>query len=180
MLEMISQFLPFNSVSRVQILDNETLMLLLDSLSPVSVSVEESKTVTKFAVEDGTERSDHVIENPIEISIDFVIHKNLKQDFNELKTAFEQNRLLTIQTKTNVYSNMLISNISQAQDSDKYDAVNVSVDFTEWVEVTPEYGELKKSTVKNPVHADAINRGAQQAKKEPSAFERGFTAGYGE
>jgi len=148
----------------VLVLDNETLTPIWDSQHPMKVTVRESKRVTGFTVEDGTIRNDHIVDDPVEIEIQFVITDELQSQFSELQQTFNDRQLVTIQTKSAVYSSMVVSEVPQEQDNERADAITVNVRFSQWREIAPEFGTLTMQDVDRAEQSDTVNRGSQSTR----------------
>lgn len=154
-------------ITPVIILDNDSLEELWADSDIMSVSVSETSKATRYAVEDGTNRNDHVIKNPVEISISMILAGKIAQLFQLLKQTYLEHKLVTVQTKTDVYTNMLVEEIPHEQDTGMTDGVTVSVKMVEWQEVTPEYGELTPKKVAQPRQSDTVKRGSQATSEAP-------------
>ncbi|WMD23298.1 hypothetical protein RAS12_13285 [Achromobacter seleniivolatilans] len=152
---------------RVAILDAESAQVIFTSAEPMRVSVKESKRATKFAVEDGTERSDHVVRELTEIQVDFLLSDDTRNQFENIRQAFDQNKLLIVQTKVRSYENMLILDIPHDETPELGTAINLPVRMQEWVEVKPEFGELPPAKVENKSQSSTVKRG-QQTTQESS------------
>lgn len=146
---------------RVAILDNDSLVVLFDSIHPMRLAISESKRATKYAVEDGTERSDHVVTGLIEIQLDLIITDEVRNTFENVRQAFLDNTLVTIQTKVTSYENMLILDCSHDEIVDLGDAVNIAMRLQQWQSVEPEFGELPQRQVENPAQSSTTRRGQQ-------------------
>lgn len=148
-------------ITPVIILDNDSLQEIWVGADVMRVSVHETSKATRYAVEDGTTRNDHVIQNPTEIEISMILAGEMAKLFQLLKQTYIERKLVTIQTKTDIYTNMLVEEIPHEQDAGMTDGVTVDVRLVEWREVSPEYGELTMSNVANPNQSDTVNRGSQ-------------------
>lgn len=153
----------------VAVLDNDSLQEIWTGTDLMQVSVMESSKATRYAVEDGTNRNDHVIHNPTEISLRAVMTGEVTQLFDALRQTYRDRSLVTIQTKTAVYANMLLEEIPHDQDPGMTDAVALDLRFVEWREVAPEYGELTQSQVADPKQSDTVRRGSQATTETPPA-----------
>lgn len=154
-------------ITPVIILDNDTLQDLWVGSDIMHVSVTETSKATRYAVEDGTSRNDHVIQNPTEISISMVLAGEVARLFQLLKQTYLERKLVTVQTKTDVYTNMLVEEIPHEQDAGMTDGVTVDVRLVEWREVKPEYGELTAAKVAQPRQSDTVKRGSQATSEAP-------------
>ena len=156
-------------INRVEILDNETLQPIWVGSDIMDVSVKETSTPTKYAVEDGTNRNDHIIYNPTEIGMRFTIAGDVSQLFNAIKQTYTERALVTVQTRTDVYADMIVTGIPQEQSGAAMDAVMLDISFSEWREVVPEYGELTQAKVAKPEQSSTVKRGSQATSETPDA-----------
>ena len=154
-------------INRVEILDNESLQPLWTGSDIMDVSVKETSTPTKYAVEDGTNRNDHIIYNPTEIAMRFTIAGDVSQLFNAIKQTYTDRALVTVQTRTDVYADMIVTGIPQDQSGASMDAVMLDISLSEWREVVPEYGELTQSRVAKPEQSSTVKRGSQATTETP-------------
>lgn len=148
-------------ITRVEILDNETLQPLWLGSDIMDVQVQETSTVTKYKVEDGTNRNDHIVHNPTEIMMRFTLAGEVSQLFNAIKQTYTERALVTVQTRTDVYADMIVTDIPQEQAGAAMDAVTLDVRLSEWREVVPEYGELTQARVAKPEQSSTVKRGSQ-------------------
>jgi len=168
----LSDTLSTSTQQQVSILDSESFEVIFASAQPMRVAVRESKRATKFAVEDGTDRSDHVVRELTEIQIDFLLADDTRNQFESLRQAFKQNKLVTVQTKVLSYENMLILDVPHDETPELGMAVNVPVRLLEWVEVKPEFGELPPAKVENKSQSSTVKRGQQTSEASGAGTER--------
>lgn len=149
-------------IQQLAVLDNDSLEVIFSSASILRMSVIEEKTPTKFEVEDGTNRSDHVVVKPVEIQIDFALAtKDDKGQLEEMRDYFNDNLLVTIQTRLNSYSNMLI--IALPQEQDTRIGATIAMRLEEWRPIVPEFG----SAVANKSQTNTKKRGTIQGVNKP-------------
>lgn len=164
--QLVSDFTP------VQILDNESFAVLFASANPMRVSVIDEKRATRFQVEDGGERSDHVVSNAIEINIEFILSgHDARQQFQLMRQAYQESRLVTVQARMGSYENMLIEAFPHEETSAVYDGAVVPVRLVQWRSVEPEYGELQQEKVANPAQSSTVQRGRQEGQEVPEGGE---------
>lgn len=170
----LSDFLSTSLMTRVAILDNDTLAPIFASAHPMRVSVTREKRATKFAVEDGTDRSDHVVKELTEITVEFTATDDVRNAYQNLAQVWEQNKLVTVQTKVHSFESMLILSIPHDETPELGTGISVPIRLQEWIEVKPEQGDLPPSKVANKNQASTVKRGqvkgtesapAQQQKK---------------
>lgn len=156
-------------ITRVEILDNETLQPLWLGSDIMDVQVQETSTVTKYKVEDGTNRNDHIVHNPTEIMMRFTLAGEMSQLFSAIKQTYTERALVTVQTRTDVYADMIVTEIPQEQTGAATDAVTLDIRLSEWREVVPEYGELTQAKVAKPEQSSTVKRGSQATTETPPA-----------
>lgn len=165
----LSDFISTSTVDSVAILDSDTLEPLFASAHPMRVSVIEEKRATKFAVEDGTERSDHVVKELTEIVIEFMLTDDTRNSFANIRQAWLDNKLVTVQTKVSSYESMLILSIPHDEFADIGDSISIPIRLQEWVEVKPQEGSLPQSKVANSNQTSTVKRG--QVTATPTSTE---------
>lgn len=168
----LSDSLSTATQQQVTILDAESFETLFASAHPMRVAVRETKRATKFAVEDGTERSDHVVRELTEIQIDFLLADDTRNQFESLRQAFDDNKLLTVQTKVKSYESMLIVDMPHDETPELGMAINVPIRLQEWIEVKPEFGELPPAKVEDKSQSSTVKRGQQTSQESGPATER--------
>jgi len=126
------------AVDTVAIFDSATLQQVLQDGRPMVAEVKETSMVMSHPVETGTILSDNHIINPIEIHmIMFVPSQAYNLIYGQLKQAFVAATKFTIQTRTGVYPNMIISDMPHREDSEMYDAIFIAIRFKEVLYVVP-------------------------------------------
>jgi hypothetical protein len=147
-------------------------VVIFSAAYPMRVSVTDTKTATQFQVENGETRSDHVVDNAIEITVDFIlIGDDARNQFDNIHQAYKNNTLLSIQTKMKTYDNMLIVGVPHDETFTVYDGASMPVQFQEWREIQPEYGELQQKQVAKPEQSSTAARGKQTGIDAPPATQ---------
>lgn len=164
----------------VAILDSESFEQLFTAAQPMRVSVRDTKRATKFEVEDGTTRSDHVVQDQIEISIDLLLEDEGARDaYQQIKQAKNDNRLVIVQTKVDSYESMLITEIPHDETVELGNAISMPMRLVEWRTVTPQYGALPPSKVKNKKQASTSKGGQKQTTEADAPTQRKASVLYG-
>lgn len=162
------------AVDTVAIFDSVTLQQVLQEGRPMAAEVRETSMVMSHPVETGTILSDNHIINPIEIQmLMFVSSDNYNLIYGQLKQAFVAANSFTVQTRTGVYPNMIISDMPHREDSEMYDAIFIAIRFKEVLYVVP----TSVSPATQPANfspADPINSNTvQTGEKFPKAVSNG-------
>ena len=115
----------------VAILDAESFEQLFAATNPMRVSVREEKKVTKFQVEDGSERSDHVVRLATEIGVDLMIEDEFARNmYLQLQQAWRDNKLVIVQTKVASYESMLIESMPHDETPEMGNGIAMPVRLT--------------------------------------------------
>lgn len=164
----------------VGILDSESFEQLFVAANPMRVSVREEKRITKFQVEDGGTRSDHVVQDAREIAIDLLIEDEFARNmYLQLQQAWRDNRLVIVQTKVSSYENMLIESIPHDETPELGNGISMPIKLTEWRTVTPQYGSLPPSKVASKKQSDTTKQGQKQSSTASPAQTRKASVLYG-
>ncbi|MDO1709649.1 hypothetical protein Q2357_06610 [Proteus mirabilis] len=152
-------------ITEVKIFDLASFSTLFDSVSPIQINVRDEHKATQFQVESGETRSDHVIINPVEIGIDLLLTGEMKNIFSSMQQAFDEHKLVGIQTRAKTYQPMLLTSFNHDEIPDMIDAIKLSLRFIEWRTVEPEYGDLPPRATQKPAQSSTVNRGNVQTKE---------------
>lgn len=161
------------------ILNAETFAVLFDGAHLMRCSVREPSTLTKWAVEDGTTRTDHRTIGQIEITIPLLLTENTRSLYEQLRAAFLDGVELIIQTRVASYPRMMIVDLPHEEAQEFGEAINLDVKFAELVTVKPEFGALPPSAVSDPKQASTVERGNQQTSEADAPTQRRASVLYG-
>lgn len=153
----------------VTIMDAESFEVLFVDAGLLDLSVMNEKKYTQFQVEDGSSRSDHSIQLPIKISLKVHISGDTKETFDAVQRAYEEYKLLIVQTRVRTYKPMVIETMPHTEQADDLDGVMLDISLIEWRTVTPVYGDAPARTTKKPKQASTVKRGQQQTTPAPDA-----------
>ena len=104
---------------------------------PVNVRVSERSQMLDHPIETGQIITDYSIVLPIEIEISFIVESVFYQEmYQQIRGYFVNKELLTVQTSTASYLNMVIADMPHEERPDLYDALPISVHFRQ-IQVVP-------------------------------------------
>lgn len=171
---MASTDLKINNSSQdvIAILNGADFTQLFPLASPMAVRVREGAKISKYEVEDGSERSDNIIYTMIEIEIPFLLVESTRNVFANMRQAFRSQQDFIIQTRVHTYKNMCISDLPHDEPPELGTGVTVNVKFTEVRPVNVEFGTLPASKVANKSQASTRKRGNQQTTESDGATRR--------
>lgn len=146
----------------VAILEAGSFNVLFDGSSPLRMTVRETSKITSWPVEDGTQRSDHRVLDPVEIDLSMLITDSNRNLFERLRQTFLEGRELIVQTQVRSYGSMMIMDMPHDELVEQGDSVPVALKLKEVKVIKPEFGTLPPSQVANPRQSSTVQRGGQQ------------------
>lgn len=167
-MPLTNLLLPNASADVVAVFDDGFNQVFADG-RPIKANVNEYSKVMEHPVETGIVITDHIVEQPTEIELSvFLISKGNIQDYRsvyqQIKQLKKSGTLLTVQTRTDSYPNMIITDMPHDESPDMFDAIMVAIKLRSVILVTPQYGKLPPSSVSNKANSDTVKKGEQQTK----------------
>lgn len=143
------------------IFDNNFNQIFFNCIA-IKCETKETAKAMEHPVEDGSVITDHKIINPIEIELSFIMKPVFyKQSYQQIKTVFLGSNLITIQTKVDSYSNMMIQAMPNTQDPNLFDTITMAVSLKQVIIVQAQYGTLPPSSVSQSKDSSTVDRGEQ-------------------
>lgn len=162
-MALTNVFIPSASADVVAVFD-ESFNQMFPLAVSMKVAVTESSKIMEHALEDGATITDHAVFIPDEIELSVMLTGfTLRSVFQQIKQAYKSRTILTVQTKTDTYINMVISDMPHDEDPETYDAVIVGIRLKQARFVTPQYGTLPPRKVANKSQASTVDKGQQQS-----------------
>lgn len=139
---------------------------LFDDARPLKAKVTTSATVMSHPVEDGATITDHKVVNPIEIELSMVLSSDdYTGVYQAIREAFDASTLLTVQTRSGPYQNMMIVAMPHDEDAMMYDAISMALKLRE-----VKFAVVRTGAVPVSSPADARNTSTSPGgKKQPKA-----------
>ena len=132
---------------------------------PVRASVYEAARVMDHPVESGGTITDHRVIQPIEVELSMLlVEADYRDTYNQIKTLYNSATLLTVQTRTGSYGNMLIAELPHEESPDIQDAITLALRLREAILVTVQFQALPPKAVAKPRAASTVKRGQQTSK----------------
>lgn len=158
----------------VSMINSETLAPILpQGASPMRATIRETSKLTSWPVEDGTQRTDHRVLDPIEIDLSILLASDQNRDvFDQLRQVYLRGDSITVQTKLRTYDAMMIMEMPHDETADVSNAFAVSVRLKQVITVKPEFGALPPSRVANPVQSSTVKKGGQQTSEADASTRR--------
>jgi hypothetical protein len=141
---------------------------VFEQARPIKLTATHPSKIMEHVIEDGSVIADHHVFDPKEIELGLFIGAGLQRDiFAQIERAMMQSDILTVQGKTSVYDDMVITDLGYDETADMYDAAILIVKMRQVVFVEPQYGELPPRKVAEPNNADTKERGQVQGEAAP-------------
>lgn len=155
---IINTLLPSFAVDSVAIFDQNFTQLFRNARAIKAIVKEQSK-VMEHPVETGAIITDHRIVLRIEIDLSLILSSVDYQDvYASIKQYYLNGTLLTVQTRSGIYTNQLISGLPHEEDPTMYDALTIALSLKEVIIVTAQFN----ISPKNRRNSNTVNRGQQQ------------------
>lgn len=131
---------------------------------PVKAVVREISRLMDHPVETGFITTDHRIVLPTEISMTVLLQgAQYRSVYQQIKQLFIAAPLLSVQTKTSTYKNMIIQDLPHEETPSVFDTVEMEIRFRQAQIVASQSQALPPQAVKNTVQQSTIKTGQQQA-----------------
>lgn len=167
MTRSLLDLIPSKAVDVVGIYD-EDFNQLFDTARPVKASVKAEATFFNHPLESSATRTDHIIFNPVEISLSMILSGDeYRNVYAQIKQSFLDQAPLIIQTRADTYQNMYIQGIPHDETPDAYDAIILSFNVRETQVATTEVTFLPEAQA----DTSTKNRGQQEPRDTTDSEE---------
>jgi len=141
---------------------DESFVQVVESARPMRASVQEYSRAMEHPVESGGVVTDWAVIMPVEIALTvFCASEDYRATYQSIKTLWLTRQFLTVQTKTDTYSNMLLVGMPHEEDADQYDMVAMQLRFKEVILISAQFQALTPAQA-GPTDQSTIARGEQQ------------------
>ncbi len=135
---------------------------------PLKATVKEEAKLMEHPVETGATITDHRIILPIEIELSMILQASDYLDvYRQIKQYFLNATLLTVQTRSGIYTNQLIESLPHEEDPSMFNTLTVALKFKQVQFTTPQNSIVPKY----PKDSNKIDRGTQSPKTPDSEIK---------
>lgn len=153
----IRSLIPFFAADIVAVFDQDFNQVFRQARALKAV-VKESAKVMEHPVETGATITDHRVILPVEIELSLIVQAFDYADvYKTIRQYYLNATLLTVQTKSDTYSNQLISSMPHEEDPSTYDTLAIALTLKQVQFATAIYSVRPKS----PQNSSRVNRGTQ-------------------
>jgi hypothetical protein len=154
---------------------------LFPAARPMQASVFEIAKLMDHPLETGSVISDHIVFDPIEIRMPMICVGEIsyRATYATIKAVYLAGTVLSVVTRTGVYSSMVIAEIPHEEDPAHFNAIQINIRLREAKFVTPQTGKLTTANT-DASKTSTVSRGAQTASTAPTAQAAKATSSYGD
>ena len=153
-------------VDIVGIYDNDTFEQLFQTARPMKANILRDAKIMEHPIETGAIVQDFMILQPVQIELAIILGGNEYQAlYQQIKQYFMTGTQISIQTKTDVFPNMLIQAMPHEESPEMFDAIPLALKLRQVQQVTIQYQALTPAQVANPADQSTIDAGVQQPKQ---------------
>lgn len=144
---------------------DESLTQVFELARPMKAVVKEEAKMMEHPIETGAVVTDHRILLPVEIQLSLVLSSEEYRDvYQQIRELFHAGELLTVQTRTGSYPDMVIQSMPHEETPDMADGTTLALSLRETQFVEPQFSDLK---VSKPADGNTVKRGEQQPAASP-------------
>ena len=134
-------------------------------------SVTKDKQLMEHPKEDGTLITDHVVENPTEITMQVLISDFDSASLNQIQDYYKNSTKIVIKVKNQIFPNMIMSGEPFKADSIHYNETVYDLSFKEIQEAVTQYVKMSVPQVKQKKNASTQKLGHKQPQKVSKTTE---------
>lgn len=161
---------PTSAQDVVGVFKQEGFTQVFDKARPIKAKITETSSVMSHPVEDGSTITDFKVINPIEIELSMILGtEDYKSVYQSIKDIFIKSTILTVQTRSGTYRDMIVSAMPHDEDADVFDAITLAIKLVEVKFATFTTGKVPVvSSPRNKNDSKTSDGGKQQPKEAPA------------
>lgn len=142
----------------VKILNQQTMQQVFTAARPMSAEVKETAKVSKYPLESGYVSFDNRVSNPTEINMMFFIPSlAYTTAYVQIRNAWLNATLLSVQTRTGTYKNMIIESMPHEESPDMFSGITMLIKFSEFIIVAASASSAQVLANYSPAQPQAQN-----------------------
>jgi hypothetical protein len=161
-MPLLDVLVPNASADAVAVFDQD-FNQVFQNARPIKATYNRTKKLCEHPVEDGTVITDHQVIQPPEIQLSLILGAaDYRSVYQQIKQLYTDGTLLTVQGRTDTFTDLVITDMPHDEEPDLFDVVAVAVKLRNVQFVTAQFGTLPASKVANPADASTVQKGEQQ------------------
>ena len=146
-------------VQNITIYEQEKNEQILTGLQFLDGSAQIDKKLMEHPKEDGTLITDHIVNEPTQVSLQVLLADDDSTGLNELKDLYENSTPVIIKIKNELHTNLVMSGKPMKADRDHYNYTVYDLAFKEVQEAVTLYVKMTVPQVKKKAAASKVNTG---------------------
>lgn len=136
----------------------------------------ETSKIMEHPIESGAMIADHKVINPVEIKVRLTMpFYDFEPIIKELREYYLSGTLLTVQSKVQTYTNMVVCDIPHIEAPENVSRITFNIRLRQALIVTPQYIKLPVENVKNAANADTLKSGQKQGTSPQTSVLKDIT-----
>lgn len=153
-------------VDVVGIYDNDTFDQIFNTARPVKANINRQAKVMEHPIESGALVQDFIIILPVEIELSLLLTGDeYAATYQAIKNYFLTGTQVSIQTRADVFPNMLIQGMPHEESPDMFDVIPLALKFKQIQQVLVQYQQLSATQTTQPQDQSTVNAGAKQPQE---------------
>lgn len=166
---MTAQMTPTGAQDVVAVLNADMQQVFVKARTIKATIMRASKAM-EHPLETGATITDHRIILPVNIELALILaSEDYRAVYQQVRDLFDKGTLLTVQTRVDSFTSMLIEKMPHDETPDMFDGVALALSLKEAHFVQPQFSALKAA---QPKDSTTTARGQQQPTETPAATGR--------
>lgn len=155
---------------------------LFETAETMRALVNEDAKAMEHPMESGAVNTDHIVFLPTEIELSLILNSDDMPDvYQAIKAKWLAAETVSVQTKTDTYTSMLIVKCPHDEETEMFDTVGLGIKLRQIIVVTAQYSKLPAKSTKKKSNASTTKTGQKQptaasAPKTSAAYDVIFGA----
>ena len=155
----------FTAADVVGIFDSTTSQQIFTNARAIKARVTEMAKVMEHPLANGATIVDHAVILPVQIELSVICSPDTYTDvYTSIKQYFVNKNLVTVQTKTGRYPNMLFNGIPHEEDPEMWNTIAMGLSLRQAQLIQPRFGTIPQGTAKNESNTSTVDTGQKQPK----------------
>lgn len=155
---------------------NSSFAQVFGNARALKVAIGRASKAMEHPLETGATVTDHRVLLPVTAELSMVLStEDYRATYQQIKELYTRGELLTVQTRVDSFTSMLIEKMPHEETPDMVDGVAVALSLKEAKFVTAQFSPLK---VAKPKDSNTVKRGQQQPKEAPPARKSSILGGF--
>lgn len=166
-VNFVQSVLSLFGVDVVGIYDNDTFEQLFQTARPIKANIKRDAKIMEHPIETGSLVQDFMIIMPVEIELSLLLASDGEYQavYQAIKSYWLTGTQISIQTKADVFPNMLIQAMPHEESADMFDAIPLAIKLRQIQQVLVQYQALTAKQVQKPADQSTVNTGTQQPQE---------------